>query len=291
MLDGYLPAKLSEALDMMAECDCIPFAGGTDLMVQHARGSGVRPCFDKTLLFVSALKELKTFDLMGKTLRIGAAVTLSELLENAATPQIFKEILRQMAAAPTRHMATLAGNICNASPAGDTLPYLYAMDAEVILQSRNETRVLPVADFITAPKRTQRKNDELLTGIRIPAAEFNVESYRKLGQRKGMSLTKASFLGLASTANGRIEDIRIALGSVAPHIVRSRKIESKLTGKNIKDIPGILQELQKDYSALIRPIDDARSTAAYRKQVSLRLIRDFLINCMLKKYRNKERYV
>jgi xanthine dehydrogenase FAD-binding subunit len=276
MLDGYRPANLLEALNILAERECTPIAGGTDLMVQHARGTGVRPVFDKPLLFISHLKELQNIDVKNNTIYIGAAATLTQLLEHSHIPGIFKEILRQMAAAPTRHMATLAGNIDNASPAGDTLPYLYAIDAELVLRSRNGERILGVADYICGPKQTVRKKDELMTEIRIPLSAYNLQHYRKLGQRKGMSLTKASFLGLAKTTSGRIEDIRIALGSVAPQIVRSREIEQSLKEKTIPQVQKLKSGIIQDYAPLILPIDDARSTAHYRKQVSLRLIRDFI---------------
>lgn len=276
--DAYRPLSLADALIFLAEQDCLPVAGGTDLMVQAARGTGVRPNFEKTLLFIAHLQELQHIHVTDTGIRIGAAATLTALLEHEGIPAVFKEILKQMAAAPTRHMATLAGNIVNASPAGDTLPYLYALDAELVLRSRDRERILPVADFIRGPKQTVREKDELLTEIRIPAEEFNIQRYRKLGQRKGMSLTKVSFLGLARKKAGRIEDIRIALGSVAPRIVRSRNIEERMLGKSLTEARTMEPLVRKDYAVLIVPIDDARSTAQYRKQVSLRLIRDFIEN-------------
>lgn len=278
MVDGYRPEDLAEALRILAEEDCLPVSGATDLMVQYARGTGLRPDFKKALLFISHLKELQYIKTDQRAIRIGSAVTLTTLLEHPGIPGIFKEILRQMAAAPTRHMATLAGNIGNASPAADTLPYLYATDAELLLQSSERERIVTVADFISGPKKTIRKNDELIKEIRIPLSEFNIEKYRKLGQRKGMSLTKASFLGLAKTRAGKIEDVRIALGSVAALIVRSPDTEKKIAGKNIHDVQRSIEEILNDYDSLIRPIDDARSTALYRKRVSLRLIRDFIDN-------------
>ena len=181
-----------------------------------------------------------------------------------------------MASPPTRNLATIGGNLCNASPAGDTLPYLYAVDAKVELQCEGNSRIMPIAEFITAPKTTILQENELLTNIIVPNKEFDINVYRKLGQRKGMSLTKASFHGLADISEGIITDIRIAFGSVAPMIIRSRDFEAKIIGKNIESINKIIAEILDDYAKLIKPIDDARSSAKYRKEVSLRMLEDFL---------------
>ena len=187
-----------------------------------------------------------------------------------------------MASPPSRNLASIGGNICNASPAGDTLPYLYAMDAQVVLQSTDGERIIPIAGFITGPKQTDLKNSELLTKIIIPQTEFDINMYRKIGQRKGMSLTKAAFLGMANVADGKIQDIRIAFGSVAPTVVRSGEIEQSIVGKSTKDIVKNISEISRQYAALIRPIDDARSSAAYRKKVSLRLLEEFFVSNLAK---------
>jgi CO/xanthine dehydrogenase FAD-binding subunit len=175
-------------------------------------------------------------------------------------------------------MASIGGNICNASPAGDTLPYLYAMDADVVLKRLKGERKISISDFINGPKKTVLENNEIMTEIIIPEKEFQINSYTRLGQRKGMSLTKVSFLGMADIENNKIIDIRIALGSVAPKIVRSNEIEHDIIGKNISDINAQCEDITARYMPLITPIDDARSSAAYRKKVCIRLINNFLEN-------------
>ncbi|MEA2077204.1 MAG: xanthine dehydrogenase family protein subunit M, partial [Candidatus Marinimicrobia bacterium] len=111
-----------------------------------------------------------------------------------------------------------------------------------------------------------------------PNKDFPINYYRKLGQRKGMSLTKVSLLGMADVTDGRVSDIRIALGSVAAGIVRSPKIEESMVSKSIDEVKEISDKILEQYDVLIRPINDARSTAIYRKKASLRLIKYFLEN-------------
>ena len=150
----YKAASLNDALEFLAENESLIFAGGTDLMVQYSRGTGLSPAFPKAPLFIGQLTELRQIKNSKKALYIGAAVTLSELLDHPAIPLIFKTILSQMASLPSRNTASIGGNICNASPAGDTLPYLIAANAEIRLQSFNQERIVPLAEFITGPKTT-----------------------------------------------------------------------------------------------------------------------------------------
>lgn len=274
MVKAYHPESLSGALEILAESPCTIMAGGTDLMVQKARGFAIKPTFNKPLLFINHLEELQAITSEDSEIHIGACSLLTDMLESHLIADTFKEVIVQMASPPTRNLATIGGNICNASPAGDTLPYLYAANAKVELQSADNSRIVPINEFITAPKTTILDANELLTSIIIPNDEFDITVYRKLGQRKGMSLTKAAFHGLANIAEGKITDVRIALGSVAPTIVRSNAIEKSIIDKPVADIP--IKTILEKFADLIQPIDDARSTAKYRKEVSLRMIEDFL---------------
>jgi CO/xanthine dehydrogenase FAD-binding subunit len=278
MVEGFRPADLREALEFRSQHPSIPIAGGTDLMVQKARGFGLKPDFNKPLLFIGHLPDLQQIIVENRQVHIGAGVLLSDLIKSDKIPAVFKGAISLMASPPSRNIATIGGNICNASPAGDTLPYLYAVDAKLVLKSSQAERKIPVGAFITDPGKTDLASDEILTEIIIPGKKFGVSYYRKVGTRKGMSLSKASFTGLADIENSNITDIRIAFGSVAPTIVRSRKIEASIIGKPVSAIKSAIPEILKKYAPLIRPIDDARSSAVYRKQVSLRLLEDFLKN-------------
>jgi len=278
MVKAYRPETLKEALEILSQNDCSVIAGGTDLMVQRARGGGVLPAFEKPLLFIGHLKELQTVYKKDNIIHIGAGAIQTDLIRNSQIPDIFKKIIGEMAAPPTRNMASLGGNICNASPAGDSLPYLYAMDAEVVLVSRNNKRSMPIGQFITGPKKTDLKQGELLTEIRFEDRKYDNEKYVKIGQRKGMSLTKVSFLGMANIANGAISDIRIAWGSVAPLIVREKQIENSVTGKSLNEVRAMCEGLIERYKPMITPIDDARSSAKYRKNTALNLLKDYIEN-------------
>ena len=278
MVGEYRPGNLIEALYILSEKECTILAGGTDLMVQRARGFAIKPGFDLPILFIEHLPELKQIYRDNNEIHIGACAILSDMMLNEIIPEPLKEMIGRMASPPTRNMATIGGNLCNASPAADTLPYLYAVNAKVILQNFNNTRTVTIQKFITGPKTTLLQKNEILTEIIIPDKKFDINIYRRLGQRKGMSLTKVSFLGLADISENRIHDIRIALGSVAPTIVRSFEIERKMINKNLDEIKQISYEISDQYDKLIKPIDDARSTAKYRKEVSLNLIKHFLEN-------------
>jgi len=278
MVDGIHLENLEQALDILSKQQCTIMAGGTDLMVQRTRGFAIAPDFDKPLLFIEHLKELKKIYVEDNEIHIGACAILTDIIDSDIVPEIFKDMIRQMASPPTRNMATIAGNICNASPAGDTLPYLYAVNAKVVLRSKENNRTLAIEEFITAPKKTCINSDEILTDIIIPNKTFSYNYYRKLGQRKGMSLTKVSLLGMADINDNTITDIRIALGSVAAGIVHSTEIEKKMISSEVEELKQISEAILKQYDGLIRPIDDARSTAIYRKKASLRLIKDFLEN-------------
>lgn len=281
MVDAYIPTSLKEALDILSNTDCTIFAGGTDLMVKKKQWAGLAPCFKKPVMFVSNLKELKGIAIDGGSLVIGSACTLSELIESELIPDYFKTVFRQMASPGIRNTATIGGNICNASPAGDCLPLLYAMDATLEIQSCCRKVTTSIADFISGPGKTTLWSDELLTSVRIPAAAFNTVVYRKVGTRKSTALSKLSFIGLADKNEEGLQDVRIAFGSVAPTVVRSRDIEEELIGMINTGVLDI-DEVCGDYNIFIKPVTDQRSTAFYRKLGCKRLLVDFIFDSLLK---------
>ena len=276
MVKVFMPQSLKEALRIRKEEKAIPFAGGTDLMVKRGRLRGLAPYFEKPVLFLHKVKELTGVKFEEGRVRIGALTTLSEILENRDIPLILKYAIAEIASPAVRNLATIGGNICNASPAGDTLPPLYVMNARVVLSSFTSEREIKIMDFIKGPGFTDLKEDELLKEIIIPVEFFNIVFYRKVGTRKANSLSKVSFAGVAKLDNGIIKDIRISFGAVAPTPRRAPEIEEEIIGKNkvkiIAEIPDILEK----YARIIRPIDDQRSTARYRKTISLKILEYFL---------------
>lgn len=281
MVEAFTPMSLKEALDILSYTECTIFAGGTDLMVKKKRWAGLTPGFEKPVMFVSELKELKSINKDGDALVIGAACTLAELTESELIPDVFRKVLKQMASPSIRNIATIGGNICNASPAGDSLPFLYAMDAYIEIQSSCRKSNVPISDFILGPGKAHIWPDELVTAVRIPLKEFNVVAYKKAGTRKATALSKVSFIGMADKDEKGLLDVRIAFGSVAPTVVRSRDIEEELIAM-IKSGNVDITEIIGDYGMFIKPITDQRSTAFYRKEVCKRLFVDFIFDSLMK---------
>lgn len=276
MVNGSSPINFKEALKILKERDIIIYAGGTDLMVRNKNTASLLPKFNSDLLYIGNLKELKEIKESSYNLEIGAACTFSVLLRAKEIPQILKESIKQIASPAIRNMGTIGGNICNASPAGDTLPVLYALDAKLKLTSENSSREVYIKDFILGPRKILLEKDEILESIIIPKSKFNITYYEKVGARKASAISKLSFVGLAEIENEKIKEIRIAIGSVAPRIIRIKDAEDILSGSNINDLESKIEEVKKVYSKEIVPISDQRSTAAYRKTVALRLIQYFL---------------
>jgi len=284
MVSAFRPSALGEALALLAESRgerrAVPLAGGTDLMVKWRRAfgrpAGDEPVFPRPVVFVGHLKELGGVSVEGARIRIGAACTFSSLLAHPAVPAPFKEIVSRIASPAIRNRGTVGGNVCNASPAGDTLPYLYALDAKAVLRRNGGIRELLVRELVTGPGETALTDDELLVSLDVPLAPFNVFFYRKVGARRANSCSKLSFLGLARVEGGAVEDIRVCFGAVAPVVVRSREIEESLRGREVGELREIVPRVVRSYGGLLRPIEDRRSAARYRMEVSLRLLERFL---------------
>jgi CO/xanthine dehydrogenase FAD-binding subunit len=282
MVTAFTPRTLAEALRFRDAGPSIPFAGGTDLMVRRKRWSGTAPRFEQPALFIGGLPELQGITTGDGVLTIGAATTLTALLEDGNVPALLQQAVAQMASPAIRNGGTLGGNLCNASPAADTMPPLYALDAAVVLQSAAGTRELPIEEFIQGPGRTALAGNELLVAVRIPLRQFKISAYRKVGTRKADALSKLSFAAVAEVDDGKLTELRIALGAVAPRVVRSRAAEELLLDRPLRQIADRLPEIQAAYAELLRPIDDQRSSATYRRTVAWNLIRDFLLGLHLK---------
>jgi CO/xanthine dehydrogenase FAD-binding subunit len=265
MAIAYRPLSLTEALRIRSSGNTQVLAGGTDLMVKRRRFSPV-VC---PVLLISQLEELRQIVRRGDELRIGAS--WSPLL-----PDYLREPLAQMASPAIRNVATIGGNLCNASPAGDALPMLYALDAMLYLQSEAGGEEVPVQDFILAPGRTRLHEAQLLTEIRIPLRRGWRCTYRKVGMRRANSLSKLSFYALSDRPAGCLRDIRIAFGAVAPTVVRSREAELEILSGISLPPEDQLRRALACYDKLLHPIDDARSSQVYRRAVSLRLLAQYL---------------
>jgi CO/xanthine dehydrogenase FAD-binding subunit len=241
-----------------------PFAGGTDLMVLVEAGKLNHRCF----LSIWRLPELRGITIASDSVTLGCLTTYTDVLRHETLGREFP-LLASAAAetggVATQNRGTLGGNIVNASPAADTPPALLVYDAEVELLSSRGSRWLPYREFHTGYKTTRLGADELLARIRLPRniAGF-VHYYRKVGTRNAQAISKVCFAGMWNKSTG---EIRIALGSVAPVPLRCWETEAAI--REGRDGPAAL-------AAEIKPIDDIRSTAAYRLRVSQNLLKEFL---------------
>jgi len=262
-LKYYHPSTKAEALAMLGENTAQPIAGGTDLLVQ-ARTNRNRV---QAFMRIDHLAELKSLEFSNDHLTIGAGVTYTEYLEKV--PELLPPLTEAVAliASPSiRNTATFGGNIVNASPAGDTLPIFYALDAILTLESARGIRQVPIRDFITGPKKTILRPDELLTEIRLNIPQNYKYSYRKIGPRKALSLSKVSFVGFYLPDTG---EIRLAYGSVGPTVIRAYEAEQLFCEGKIAAIPDCIEQT-------VRPISDQRSTAEYRRYLCRTLTEEFL---------------
>lgn len=282
MVKTYRPADLNEALRILGSGPVVVMAGGTDLMVRHKTWSGVVPGFDRQVMFVGHLPEIQAIEITDDGLVIGSAVTLADILDHPAVPEYIKKPITEMASPPIRNLATLGGNICNASPAGDSLPMLYALGARLQLQSTQEIQTVPITEFIVGPGRTTRQPEQLLTRIEIPLPRSPACYYRKVGQRKANSISKVSFYAIADHDQNRINWVRIALGAVGPVVVRSQAAEAVVAGRNCDELKALIPEVKEMYGEMIKPVDDIRSTRSYRQEVSLRLLENYLARELMK---------
>ena len=287
----YRPGTLDEALEIRARETVIPIAGATDLYVRYRRRSGLAPEFSAPLLAVGHLTELQGYSDENGELRIGAGVPYADILSDGRTPVLLAAAVRELAAPALRNVATLGGNMCNASPAADAACPLYALDARCELRSASRARTLPIAEFITGPGRTQIEPDELLTAIIIPPGPGRVTTaidddattrvlYRKVGTRRANALSKLAVAAWASLSGGGVESVGVALGAVAPTVVRSHEVEADFVG-SLESLREKTDAILAAYGRLVAPIDDQRSTAEYRREVALNLVKQFIEQSLL----------
>jgi xanthine dehydrogenase FAD-binding subunit len=275
---AYRFDRLDQTLIQLNREDCAIIAGGTDVMVLHKSGRGVPLKLPKPIVFIEHLSELKQVYQNHKDLHIGACCTYTELLEHPLIPMPLKNAIKTIAAPAIRNRGTLGGNICNASPAGDTLPLLYVYNAKLLLRSVNGDRIVAISDFIQGPRRVGRDPNEILAEIILPSVleEGSHVVFEKVGNRNADAIAKVGFAGYIRINGARIDDVRFAFGAVGPTMVRSIDIEKKLVGKTIPLADADIAQVMAAFNQIIRPIDDQRSTATYRKTVALNLLRYFL---------------
>ncbi|MEP6920523.1 MAG: xanthine dehydrogenase family protein subunit M [bacterium] len=269
------PATLGEVLDLLTREPGIwkPFAGGTDLMVLLEAGKlAHRKYFN-----IWNLQEFRGIDVTNDSVALGALTTYTEVQAHPVLREEFPLLCQ--AASETGGLAiqnrgTLGGNIVNASPAADSPPALLVYDAELELVSTQGTRRVLYHSFHTGYKHMIMRADELLARVILPRASAGLTHYyRKVGTRKAQAISKICFAATARASGDRLEDLRLAFGSVAPIPIRCFKTEAALRGMPLTELA---TEGRRQLAKEISPINDIRSTADYRLTVSLNLLQQFL---------------
>jgi CO/xanthine dehydrogenase FAD-binding subunit len=267
---------LSSTLELMAREPGVwrPFAGGTDLMVLFEAGK----LEHRNYLNLWHLAELRGIEETPEYIRIGALTTYSKILTHTTMQREFPLLCRAAAetgSVATQNRGTLGGNIANASPAADSPPALLVYDAELELVSASGTRWIPYRGFHSGYKVMDLRPTELIRSIRLPRSKSKWrQHYRKVGTRRAQAISKVCFAGAADVSRHQVRDIRIALGSVAPIVLRCTKTEDLLRGQTIS--PDLVHAAREMLAREIAPIDDIRSTARYRSRVAQNLLEEFL---------------
>jgi CO/xanthine dehydrogenase FAD-binding subunit len=262
------PDTLQEALALKAaHPQALPIAGGTDVMVE-LNFDRARP---EAMLDLTRVRELREWGAQDGRLRVGAGVSYTRIIDELGGPLPALAVASRTVGSPQiRNRGTVGGNLATASPAGDALPPLYVADAEVELAATTGTRRVPVSDFITGPKRTCAREDELIAAVHVPAAE-GAQQFAKIGTRNAMVIAVCS-LALAIWPERRV--VAACLGSAGPTPLRATEAEAFIAG--VLDEEGLwasrapiadaaLRRFGDLVATAARPIDDVRGSAAYRR--------------------------
>jgi xanthine dehydrogenase small subunit len=272
----FRPKTLAEALEIRASRDVMPLAGGTDVYpVRTARRAWGDPTH-KDVLDLSGLGELDGIDADATHVRFGALTTWTDLTR-ADLPALFdgyRLAARAVGGVQVQNSGTLVGNIVTASPAGDGIPNLMALDAEVELASLSGRRRLPIRDFVTGYRQTALRPDELVSAIIVPRRENARSHFLKLGARAYLVISIAMVAGTVTTDEaGLITEARIAVGACSAVAERLGRLESELVGLPLAEAAA---HVEARHLSALSPIDDVRASGAYRRAAATTLVRDLL---------------
>lgn len=268
MGDYFRPTSLNEALGVLGR-NVTVLAGGTDFYPAR-----VGRAIDENILDISAIPELRGIVETDKGWRLGATTTWSELIE-AKLPGLFdglKQAAREVGGRQIQNAGTVAGNLCNASPAADGIPPLLALGAELELAGAGGTRRVPLDGFIAGNRRTVLQPDELLAAIHVPRMPTDARSsFLKLGARRYLVISIVMVAATLGIANGKVSGARVAVGACSPVARRLPLLEAALVGEPVG--PGLAAKVHPAHLAPLSPIDDVRASAGYRNDAVMALLR------------------
>jgi CO/xanthine dehydrogenase FAD-binding subunit len=275
----FRPNSLQDALNVLADTRATVLAGGTDVFP----ALGDRP-LSGPVLDISGLAEIRGIQVTTEHVVFGARTTWTDVLA-APLPRGFdglKAAAREVGSVQIQNAGTIAGNLCNASPAADGVAALLALDAELVLSSRTASRTLSVSEFILGNRKTARRPDELLTSIRVPRRVENaLATFLKLGARRYLVISIVMVAAnLIVDSTGTVREALICVGSCSAAALRLAELESALVGQPARR--GIRQIVKPAHLLALSPIDDVRATAEYRRDAARTLIGRALEACVQK---------
>ena len=267
MVNGYAPKTLAEALTLCSQYDLVPYAGGTDLMVENRQGV--------SYLFIGKLAELKHISEDVDYVRIGAAVTYTEALASDLVPALMKEAISRIAAPAIRNAGTFGGNLGNGSAKADSVLIEFVTGAKLRLVSEKGERLVDVDKFYLGRKKLDLHRDELIAEILLPKAGIDDYYYKKVGGRNALAISRVSFAGLLSVENGVITRFTAGFGAVADTVLRFPELEAMLVGKTVAEAKAVKADVLQAYCDKL-VLTRGRVSAEYRKTVCMNLLGDFL---------------
>jgi CO/xanthine dehydrogenase FAD-binding subunit len=270
------PADIAEALALLAQPGARILAGGTDIFP----AAGERP-LTGLHIDLTGVQALRRIGVETDEVRIGAAVTWSDLAEADLPPAFdaLKNAAREVGGRQIQNRGTIAGNLCNASPAADGVPPLLILDAEVEIASERGLRRLPLAAFITGNRRTALAQDEIVTAILAPAPKPTMRSrFLKLGARRYLVISIVMAAVLLDVEGGVVREARVAVGACSAVARRLPDVERRLVGAPART--GLAAAIEAGDVAALAPIDDLRATADYRRDAALTLARRAIEICL-----------
>jgi carbon-monoxide dehydrogenase small subunit/xanthine dehydrogenase small subunit len=265
----FRPRSLEEALEILVQRagEVRPIAGGTDILVA-AKDGKASPA---ALFDLTAVPELRGIEETAHEVRVGAAVTHTEILASPVLARYVPALPLACAwigGPQIRNRGTLGGNIAHGSPAGDTIPPLYTADARVEVVSVSDRRDVMISDFFLGPRQTVLAPDELIVAVRIPKRAGVRGAFLRLGQRQAQAISKVSVAVAMTFRGGQPEWARVALGAVAPTVIRAPETERALLAGGYEGLRRAMEAVRNE----VRPIDDIRSTREYRREMAAVLL-------------------
>jgi len=273
----FRPRTLSETTDTLSRHGGQILSGGTDFFPALGDRPVLTPVVD-----ISGVSELRGISYSDTEIRIGGLTTWTDILR-APLPRCFdalKAAAREVGSIQIQNRGTVAGNLCNASPAADGVPPLLALDAEVELASQSEVRRLPVAQFLVGNRKTRRRGDEVLSAVIVPRSLDDARSvFLKLGSRRYLVISIVMVAAILDRdAEGQIKQARVAVGSCSA--VAQRLIELERYLVSVKAERGFTDRISAEHLSVLSPIDDVRATADYRRDAALTLVKRALEACV-----------